>query len=503
MNKINKYLIPILLTCLIAGQVATTKADEVSHLQVIASNIYLTAGMRANVTIQLYNTGNNDITEVDAVVTSSTPGLSIIAYSQKVVNRVETLRTASYNVTLYVDQGLAVGSYTLSSQISYVRLGKTISFSAPITVIVSNPFQPFVKVTVSPSKLSAGDITTIKILVGDISDEKVSNVDVILSSGSPLLSVENQLNYHADSIAVGGFVSYDVNVKALESTPIGAYSLTAATYYSDSLGNRYKQSVILPIEVTSAALPVSSIVIVTNLSTGVVSPGEQFKVTLRFTCTGAAVYSGKASLSLDQKGQLSPVSPTNVAIGDLRPGQSSEQTYTLLLDGGAPAGEIPLAVTVRYIDYRGVQSTATETITVPVGQIVDFSLMDDVVVSAPVGQTTKFEGDILLIGTSRVEFTRVQVVEEGPVFRVAGSTEYMGAVDPDSPVPFSIKFGVKNSTTIGTYNLKLKVTYLDNRNLPQEKSLNVPLSVMKAVPSITASNDGGIWGWLRRLFGIQ
>jgi hypothetical protein len=504
MNGMKKYLIPILLTCLMAGQIATTYAEGVSHLEVSATNIYLTAGMRSNVSLQFYNTGSFEITEIEAVVTSSTPGLSVIANSQKVYNSIASQEALIYPITLFVDQGLALGSYTLSSQISYIRQGRTISLTVPITVIVTNPFQPFLKVTVSPSKLSAGDTTTIKMQVQDISEGSVSNVDVILTSGSPLLSIENQLNYHSDSINASTSVSFDVMVKALENTPIGAYSITAATYYSDNLGNRYKQSINLPVEVTAAALPLSSIITVTNLSTDAVSPGEQFQVTLRFACTGAAVYSGKASLSLDQKGLLTPVSPTNIAIGDLKPGQSTDQTYTLLLDGGAPAGEIPLAIIVKYIDYRGVQSTATETITVPVKQLVDFTLMEDVVVSAEIGKTTTFEGDILLVGTSRVEFTKVQIVEEGPVAIVTGSTEYMGAVDPDSPVPFSIKFAVKNGTAIGSYDLKLKVTYMDNRNLPQEKMLNVPLSAINALPNTpTTSNDGGIWGWIKRLFGIQ
>jgi hypothetical protein len=504
MNAKKSFLIPILLTCLMAGQIALTYADDISHLEVSATNIYLTAGARGKVTLQLHNAGSYEITEIDAIVTSSTPGLSVIENTHNIVNRLGGEQIASYNVTLYVDQNLAIGSYTLSFQSSYVRQGRSISLTVPITLIVSDAFQPMVILTVSPSRLSAGAITTVTMKVENISPNIVSDVDVTLSAGSPLLSIENQLNYHAASIAMGSSVSFDVKVKALENTPIGAYSLSAAVYYSDQDDNRLKQPTILPIDVVSPYLPNTSVLVVTNLSTSTVVPGEQLELRLNIACTGATAYNAKTTLTLDQKGLLTPVSPTSIVVGDLKPGNSTEQKFMLMLDGSAPAGEMPLTVTVKYTDYKGTQGTATETITIPVSQLVDFILMEDVVVTAQIGKTATYEGDLLLIGTSRVEFTRIQVLSSDDVVTVVGSTEYIGAVDPDSPVPFSIKFAVKNTTSTGSNSLKLKVTWMDHRNIQQQQILEVPLSVVKTTPVITTtSDDGGVWGWLKRLFGVQ
>ncbi|HIH88802.1 TPA: hypothetical protein HA344_06300 [Candidatus Bathyarchaeota archaeon] len=504
MNVKKSYLIPILLACLMTGQIASTYADDISHLEISATNIYLTAGAKGKVTLQLHNAGDYEITEIDAIVTSSTPGLSVIEKTHNIVNSIGSEQTVSYNVTLYVDQSLAVGSYTLSFQSNYVRQGRSITLTVPINIIVNDAFQPMAKVTVAPSKLAAGATATVTMKVENISPNDISDLDIILSSGSPLLSIENQLNYHAASIAVGSSVSFDVLVKSLENTPVGAYSLNAGVYYSDQSGNRLKQAISLPVEVASPYLPRNPIITVTNLSTSTVTPGQQFDINLSIACTGASVYNAKTTLSLDQQGLLSPVNPTSLAIGDLNPDESIQQKYTLILDGSAPAGEMPLTVTVRYTDYKGTQGTATEIITIPVNQLVDFTLMEDVVVTAQISKTTTYEGDLLLIGTSRVEFTRLQVVSFDPVATVVGSTEYIGAVDPDSPVPFSIKFKVNNGTAIGSYTMKLKVTWMDNRNIQQEQTLDVPLSVVKATTvTTTTGEDGGLWGWLRRLFGIQ
>ena len=59
MNGMKRYLIPILLTCLVAGQIAAAEAapSYIPHMQVSAENIYLKAGMKSNVTIVLTNIG--------------------------------------------------------------------------------------------------------------------------------------------------------------------------------------------------------------------------------------------------------------------------------------------------------------------------------------------------------------------------------------------------------------------------------------------------------------
>ncbi len=500
-----KYLIPILFVCLIAGQVGVTYAEDyVSHLEVSTKNIYLSAGRRSNVTIQLLNTGSYDLNEIDLQLVSATPGLSVIQNVHSVFNKIVSEKSVSYNATLYVDQSLAMGSYTLTLQGSYLRLGRSVSLSVPITVVVTNAFQPMVKLTVSSSIINAGETTTIEVKVENVANSDLTNIDLTVSSSSPLISIENQLNFSASGLKAGESTSFAVQVKTLENTPIGAYSIASTVYYSDVDGNRYKQSVNLPLETTSPIILRSPIITVENLNPSPVHPGDQFDITLRVVCSGASVYNAKATLTLDQKGLLSPMSGTTTAIGDLAPGESATLTFGLLLDGSSTAGQLPVTVTVRYVDSKGVQGTATEIVTIPVEEIVDFGLMQDVTVTAEKGKITTLEADLLLVGTGRVEFTKIEVQPEDPISTVSGSIEYIGAVDPDSPVPFTVKFAVANNTATGAGTLKLKVSYLDNRNVPQSQTLSVRLSIIEPVATAPAqAGDGGVWSWLKRLFGLQ
>jgi hypothetical protein len=79
----------------------------------------------------------------------------------------------------------------------------------------------------------------------------------------------------------------------------------------------------------------------------------------------------------------------------------------------------------------------------------------------------------------------------------------MGAIDPDSPSPFTLKFKIGNDTATGDYKLNLKITYLNTRNVEETKTISIPLQVVNATQVTNVTNDEGIWGWIKRLFGIQ
>jgi hypothetical protein len=139
-----------------------------------------------------------------------------------------------------------------------------------------------------------------------------------------------------------------------------------------------------------------------------------------------------------------------------------------------------------------------------VDEIVNFSLLNDLALTVEQNATKQFEGDLLLVGTSRVDFVKVSVVAQDPFIQVTGSSEYLGAIDPDSPVPFTLKFGVKPGTALGDYMLPIKIEYMNHRNQIKESIINVPVTVVKAEPvTQVPSGDIGFWGWLRQILGLK
>jgi hypothetical protein len=389
--------------------------------------------------------------------------------------------------------------------LSYLRAGRGIvTVTIPLSIVVEKPSLPMIKITAISNKIIPGLENNLSLKVQNIANVSTQDIDITLSSSSTLLSISDRINYQISELKPDTSVIYNVSIRALENIPIGAYSLTAQVWYIYDSGIELKQTITIPVETTTTAIARSPVISIKNLTPRSVVPGEQFSIDIEATCADAVVYNVKAVLAPDSMGLISPVNPTTVALGDLKIGESINFTYTLLLSGSASAVNIPLSLSLKYIDSKGLSGAATETITIPVENIVKFTLMQDQIVTAERGGNTTLEADLLLIGTGRVEFAKIQIIVEGPVKQIAGSTEYIGAIDPDSPVPFTLKFALENATTLGNHQLKMKITYLNSRNVEQNSTISVPLNVINPVVKTTlVTNDGGIWGWLKRLFGLQ
>ena len=506
MNSKKSTLIVLLLTCLIAGQIYSTYAEDYRpHLQVTTANTTFAAGSRGSISITLRNDGNFDATEVEATLTSTIPGVTPLTGAQKVVNKVGTDTSVTYTVDVIVDQTVATGAYVLSLSLNYLRGGfGIVTVTVPVSILVDQPSLPSVKITAASNKINPGAINVIHLTAKNIAATNITDADLTLGSTTSLISVSDTINYHLAALNAGDSVSFDVSIVVLENTPIGAYSLTAQVWYTNNFGVTVKQTISIPLEVSAVAVIRTPVVTILNLAPKTMLPGEVFTISLKVSCSGAPIYNARAVLGQDPTGLISPVSQTTLSLGDLGVDSSSTISYIMLLSGSAVAADLPLMVSVKYLDSKGVAGTATETITVPVENLVDFNLMKDVVISAEKGATTSFEGDLLLVGTGKVEFASISVVPSGPVQRVTGSSEYIGAIDPDSPVPFTIQFSTGSNATVGDYNLNLKITYLNSRNMQENKTIIVPLHVVNPSTTVTpTNNDGGIWGWIKRLFGLQ
>jgi hypothetical protein len=130
-------------------------------------------------------------------------------------------------------------------------------------------------------------------------------------------------------------------------------------------------------------------------------------------------------------------------------------------------------------------------------------LLKDVVVSAEQGKVSTFDSDLVLKGTGRVDFAQVEVVSSGFFSGSVGSVEYIGAIDPDSPVPFTVKFKTDQGATLGDSTLRLRVSYTDYRNVVKEAFVDVPVRVITPVVVSQSQGDGGFWGWIKSIFGIK
>jgi hypothetical protein len=269
-------------------------------------------------------------------------------------------------------------------------------------------------------------------------------------------------------------------------------------FYSNPSGDSFKQAATLPLEVTAPIINNVPVLTVTNLNTTTALPGQRYTLQAKIDCKDASAFNTKATITLDATGLLRPLTPTTISLGEMNPGDSQTVTCTVLVDGAAPAIQIPATITLSYSDSKGVPKTTTETLVVQVGQIVDFALMNPKQVSADQGSTAKIDSSLILKGTSKVQFTSIDVVGDSTANLIPESSYYVGAVYPDSPVLFTVKFNVASNAALGDATIKIRVSYLDNLNRPQQQTLSYLVTITK--PPATITTD--FWGWLRHLFGM-
>jgi len=498
-----RSLFKVLILCMITVSTVSVYAEYYTpHLEVSAENVYFAAGRQGKLTIKVNNSGGYDVFEVENILTSNTPGITVLSNSHKVLNTIKQQQNVSYPVTLDIDQNVPVGAYTLQLQLKYSRLGNQIALTIPISIVVNQAFVPSIKIIVSSEsvKINANYDGGFTYIIENIGDSNVQNLNITLTSSSSFIAVTEGQIKTISELKIGEKMEVIMKIRILESATLGPYSISASLNFN-SEGKSLRQNSALSFEVTPSRNP---ILVVKNSSPGLsVIPGTNFKVNLNIICSDAVAYNTKAQLSLDQKGLLAPLSSTTIPLGDLKPNTSVDVSYDLQIDGNAVPGQLTIVLTLSYLNLKGITLTTNEVITINIDEFVSFRLLKDQVFTLEQGKTGKIDTDLLLIGLTRVQFTSISIVESGSFKTTVGSNEYMGAIDPDSPVPFTVQVKVSPNAILGDDVIHAKVSYLDQRHIFREKILDLPVTVVKPSSQNAATNDGGIWGWLRSILGIK
>ena len=491
------------------GVVVTEAIRTHQRLEVDVIDTSLIAGAENPVSISLENQGEGPFYFLEASIASSSPYIAVLDEARYNHSSLEIGERALHTPVLQVSSNAPLGVYTLTETVTYEdEDGESYAESFTLGFSVDRIAKTDVKVdvTVEDPRLVAGKENGVTVSLMNIGSEPVYFVDVKILSTSPYFTVLENARYTTDEMEPDESSSFVSNIAASGNTPVGVYSISATVTYTDSYGRDYVESFTIGLKVESVQVAVQTAVVLKDYYTDseVIYPGDGVSLNLELSCTGANAYDVKSTLLFDPLTGISSLSPSLVALGDLEPGDAVKVSYNLLLDGSLRAGQYPASLTVSYLDSDGTPKNLMESVTLRVRGIVDFTLFNVEVETVSAGEVSSFEADLLLIGTESVQFVKIGVVDDAVFDTVSGSSEYIGAVDPDSPIPFDLNFVVDEDTEPGEYTLNLKVTYKDDLNQDNEETveLSVYVGEPSSEPQSTQGSTGGFWGWLRRLLGL-
>lgn len=499
----------LLLLALVISSFSFLAPVSGNILEVSVDDIYLTAGEINSIEINLHNVGELDVFTVEALLSSQTPGVQILEDSHKVYDEIKNGVKKSYHPKIYVNQGTPLGAYTLTLNVKYIRYGTIFdsTITVPLGVVVSKGFTPRLVYSSDTESVNVrtGGNNLLQYTFTNEGDSNLTNVEYNLQSGINQISIVSGSTQHIDSIPIGETITLNPTVSVLEGTPLGAYVITATASYRDEAGAQFFQNFVLPVNVDQTTVSKNTLITIKEMTieNQPINPGDDFEINIEIECSGSNAYEVISSLNFQGNQALSPLNPTSVNLGDMEVEETAMVSYRLLASGDIPAGQYPILITISYTNSKGMPSQLTETLTVRVEGLIDFEILDAPSLNLRKGEVGELEADLLLIGTESVQFVSIEVLEDDVIERVSGSTEYIGAVDPDSPIPFDLNYKVRDDASNGEHEIGMRVLYRDhlNREHDEELSLNLEISEKSGEQPQEPSNTG-IWVWLRRLFGL-
>lgn len=509
MKKVQYSASMLEATTLQIGIVVDTALKSKNRLSAEAESPLLTAGIVNELGITLTNLGEANINDIDATVSSTSPYLVILEGGRFTHGSLPANQSALHLSSVIVSQNAPISVYTLTETAVYEDENgeqHVETFVVGVNVHNASKPNPMFDIVIGDPHLIAGAENSIEFTLMNIGDEGLMDIDVSLTSTSPYLAVLEGARIVQREVETDESVPHESIIGVSRYAPLGVYILTATASYRGEDGQDYMEVTNLGVSVDSIDVPEQTTVVLRNYETSIapVRPGDEFDLNLELECLGADAHNVMATLSLDPLTGISTMSPTTVSVGDLVPNQNGQASFELLVGGSVWAGQYPAMVAVSYLDADGVPMSLLETVTLSVRSLVEFKLINAVTLTAGIGVSTELEGDLLLVGTESVQFVSVQVVEDSVFGVTTGSEEYIGAVDPDSPIPFEVILTVAEGTETGEHTLTLRVVYTDDLNEEHVETVELTVDVVEVSfeADMQTGSTGGFWAWLRRLLGL-
>ena len=227
--------------------------------------------------------------------------------------------------------------------------------------------------------------------------------------------------------------------------------------------------------------PVTTLSISTNYLYG----GSTNQVTINITND---IWVGRVQVSLTSQQYLVIIGNSSWTIDNVRPNDTISISARIFAPESIIGQTMQIGLTVSYSDNYG--STYSENYGIGFvirGKIVLRVYGIIINPEAPrAGEKFSISGTILNVGNVKAMFTNVSLMPNPILTLDYESSSYIGDVDPNSPVPFTLTAYIKPNTANKTYIIGLLIKYTDDLYNEHNFTINVPIKVMSY-----QANQGG------------
>lgn len=352
---------------------------------------------------------------------------------------------------------------------------------------VSAP-EPILSFTSPSASLVPGQVNHVQIVLANLGPGDVTRVYATITASTGF-SVLNQIPMVA-ALPAGTSVNATVRVFAPTSAAGTAATLTFAYSYVDPYGTSTFTSQTIGFYTLSASSIATSTSLAVVTSSNSLLTGEESPVSFTITNTGQqSVYSPTFSLSVPS-GLAVTANSTYTRTGlKIAPGQSI--TYHANVTSGPETAEGAYTGTlvVTYTDQFGNQYSQTFSPGFVLVGSIDLVIQGLTATQADATSIT-VAGTLLNEGQSSAYYLQIT----GSVQGGATGTDYVGEVDPNTPLPFSVTVPYRaSSSSAPQLNLTLLASYKNDygQSLQYEHVIQVRLGVASQGSSLTTGSATG------------
>jgi hypothetical protein len=352
----------------------------------------------------------------------------------------------------------------------------------------TNEFTPGQDTTISVTLQNSGVNNLEFVKIGTIERDDIPTtaklVTVGLSAGDAPVVVKNDPQALGD-IKSRGVVSISFHTKILSDATEGEYQLPLTISYtylassdqgsSDVLQYNYKQ-VSETIPITIKIKPQVRIEVLESVPENLYVGAEGY---LNLKIKNGGIEDGKKAVVKLIRNDASPIIPTDnsVFIGDFPRNGTVTSRYKVAISSDAEKQTYPVDVVVIYENRDGdVVTSATETIGIPVGGKISFSITSGTV-QVMQGSQSVIQVDYQNSGTTIAYHSQARLSAVEP-FKSSDDTAYLGDLKPGEKATARYQVSVDDTAVAREYTLDTEVRYRDALDNSQvSDTFNVPVQV--------------------------
>jgi len=461
----------------------------------------------AKLLIEILNPMEEDVLSVTGLLRVEGPFMDLDGRSDVVlVDFIPKISSGGSGVLEYflsVESWAGIGEYNLTLELKYLvppkdRREQSLTISVPILGRTD------LRVEILPDRVGTGSNNMLLVLrnVGD-----TAILSGTLSASIDQTTLSYALRTDLSSVPIlrippGGSYSIPFSLLVPEGSTGSLVKMLISLTYLDSFYVEVSRNVVLGVLIDSELREP----MVVNKELHVpeeVLPGETFEVRLVVVNMGNEVAREVMLKTKNTDPALSVLGSDSLFIGVLSPGSEKLVVFQVAVSSSPTSGIHSLSFVASYSNDEGrefVDEFSAGILVAPWTEVELINLEFPEKVSP--GEVVTVSGEILVIGTESAEFLEIRLI--GPGSNEEG--EYIGRVDPDSPLPFEVSFTVPTDVE-GEYTLNINIMYYDSlgRRKTTSRAFNIAVSEEKQVIQVKPDEEGilhRIINFLKRLIGL-